>query len=140
MGAVAARLSDLVVVTSDNPRSEDPARIIDAIRRGIDSSTTAATGSPHLGITDRRTAIERAIDEAEPGDAVVIAGKGHETYQVVGATAGRVILRRSGARLHLQAQNFPYTAHVRLFRGSLSGRTAQGLAGESVRQHTQLTA
>ena len=52
MGAVAARLSDLVVVTSDNPRSEDPARIIDAIRRGIDSSTTAATGSPHLGITD----------------------------------------------------------------------------------------
>ena len=84
MGAVAARLSDLVVVTSDNPRSEDPDRIIDEIRRGIDSSTTAATGPPHLGITDRRTAIERAIDEAEPGDAVVIAGKGHETYQVVG--------------------------------------------------------
>ena len=84
MGAVAARLSDLVVVTSDNPRSEDPDRIIDEIRRGIGSPTTAATGPPHLGITDRRTAIERAIDEAEPGDAVVVAGKGHETWQVVG--------------------------------------------------------
>ena len=84
MGAVAARLSDLVVVTSDNPRSEDPGRIIDEIRRGIESSTTAATGPPHLGITDRSIAVERAIDEAGPGDAVVIAGKGHETYQEVG--------------------------------------------------------
>lgn len=84
MGAVAARLSDLVVVTSDNPRSEDPDRIIDEIRRGIDSSTTAATRPLCLAIADRGTAIERAIDGAEPGDAVVIAGKGHETYQVVG--------------------------------------------------------
>ena len=84
MGAVAARLSDLVVVTSDNPRSENPEHIIDEIRRGIGSSTTAATGPPHLGIADRGAAIERAIDEAEPGDAVVIAGKGHESHQVVG--------------------------------------------------------
>ena len=84
MGAVAARLSDLVVVTSDNPRSEDPDHIIDEIRRGIDSSTTTATGPPHLGIADRAVAIERAVNEAEPGDTVVIAGKGHETHQVVG--------------------------------------------------------
>ena len=84
MGAVAARLSDLVVVTSDNPRSEAPDHIIDEIRQGIESSTTTATGPPHLGIADRGAAIERAIDEADPGDAVVIAGKGHETHQVVG--------------------------------------------------------
>ena len=83
MGAVAARSSDLVVVTSDNPRSEDPARIIDEVRRGISSAVTT-TGPRHLDIADRRVAIERAIDEAEPGDTVVIAGKGHETHQVVG--------------------------------------------------------
>ena len=102
MGAVAARLSDLVVVTSDNPRSEDPDHIIDEIRRGIDSSTTTATGPPHLAIADRGTAIERAIGEAEPGDAVVIAGKGHETYQVVGDTRrpfdDRLVARAALAR------------------------------------------
>ena len=93
-------------MTSDNPRSEDPGRIIDEIRRGIDSSTTVASGPPHLGITDRSAAIERAIDEAEPGDAVVIAGKGHETYQVVGderrpfddRLVARAVLARRRAR------------------------------------------
>ncbi len=83
MGAVAARLSDLVVLTSDNPRSEDPDRIIDQIRRGV-LSTAGAAGCRHLAITDRRAAIERAIAEAEPGDAVVIAGKGHECVQEIG--------------------------------------------------------
>ena len=109
MGAVAARLSDLVVVTSDNPRFEDPDRIIDEIRRGIDSSTTAATVPAHLEIADRGTAIERAIDEVEPGDAVVIAGKGHETYQVVGderrpfddRLVARAALARRRARLRV---------------------------------------
>jgi UDP-N-acetylmuramoyl-L-alanyl-D-glutamate--2,6-diaminopimelate ligase len=109
MGAVAARLSDLVVVTSDNPRSEDPDRIIDEIRRGIDSSTTAATVPAHLEIADRSTAIERAIEEVEPGDAVVIAGKGHETYQVVGderrpfddRLVARAALARRRARPHI---------------------------------------
>jgi UDP-N-acetylmuramoyl-L-alanyl-D-glutamate--2,6-diaminopimelate ligase len=84
MGAVAARLSDLVVVTSDNPRSEDPNRIIDEIRLGITSTTVAGTAPSHLGIADRGAAIARAIHEAEPGDVVVIAGKGHEAWQVVG--------------------------------------------------------
>ena len=109
MGAVAARLSDLVVVTSDNPRFEDPDHIIDEIRRGIDSSTTAATGPPHLEIADRGVAIERAIDEAEPGDAIVIAGKGHETHQVVGderrpfddRLVARAALARRRARSHV---------------------------------------
>ena len=108
MGAVAARLSDLVVVTSDNPRSEDPDRIIDEIRRGIDSSTTADTGPPHLGITDRSMAIERAVNEAEPGDAVVIAGKGHETSQVVGDERrpfdDRLVARAALARRRARAR------------------------------------
>jgi UDP-N-acetylmuramoyl-L-alanyl-D-glutamate--2,6-diaminopimelate ligase len=84
MGAVAARLSDLIVVTSDNPRSEDPKRIIDEIRLGIESSTAPGAGPPHLAIADRGAAIERAIQEAESGDVVVIAGKGHEAWQEIG--------------------------------------------------------
>jgi UDP-N-acetylmuramoyl-L-alanyl-D-glutamate--2,6-diaminopimelate ligase len=88
MGAVAARLSDLVVVTSDNPRSEDPAKIIDEITRGI--VPPASPGAPKRPATplvthvDRRIAIEQAIRAANPGDLVLIAGKGHEKYQVIG--------------------------------------------------------
>ena len=84
MGAVAARLSDLVVLTSDNPRSEDPDLIIDQIRSGVLSTAGGEGGCRHLAIADRRAAIERAIAEAEPGDTVVIAGKGHEREQVIG--------------------------------------------------------
>jgi UDP-N-acetylmuramoyl-L-alanyl-D-glutamate--2,6-diaminopimelate ligase len=79
MGAVAARLSDLVVLTSDNPRSEDPDRIIEAIARGL-----APAATPFLTLPDRRLAIERAVREAEPGDLVLIVGKGHEKYQLIG--------------------------------------------------------
>jgi UDP-N-acetylmuramoyl-L-alanyl-D-glutamate--2,6-diaminopimelate ligase len=79
MGAVAARLSDLVVVTSDNPRSENPERIIAEIRRGM----TREIGEV-IEVPDRRQAIERAITEARPGDLVLVAGKGHEKYQIIG--------------------------------------------------------
>jgi UDP-N-acetylmuramoyl-L-alanyl-D-glutamate--2,6-diaminopimelate ligase len=91
MGAVAARLSDLVVITSDNPRSEDPMQIIEEIKRGIvvpadrtPPRGTPAKSTPHLAIVDRKAAIERAIREAAAGDLVLIAGKGHEKYQVIG--------------------------------------------------------
>jgi UDP-N-acetylmuramoyl-L-alanyl-D-glutamate--2,6-diaminopimelate ligase len=92
MGAVAARLSDLVIVTSDNPRSEDPDQIIDDIKRGIimpadrvsPKGQAAPRSTPCLAITDRKAAIERAVREARPGDLVLIAGKGHEKYQVIG--------------------------------------------------------
>ena len=92
MGAVAARLSDIVVVTSDNPRSEDPAGIIDQIKRGIvapDDRAPAKGRSAQrdvrcLAIVDRKEAIERAVKEAVPGDLILIAGKGHEKYQVIG--------------------------------------------------------
>ncbi len=85
MGAVASRMSDIVIITSDNPRSEDPARIIEEIERGV--ATTAgqpAGGSPRsFGIVDRLEAIDRAMAMASTGDTVVIAGKGHEKYQVI---------------------------------------------------------
>jgi UDP-N-acetylmuramoyl-L-alanyl-D-glutamate--2,6-diaminopimelate ligase len=94
MGAVAARLSDTVGLTSDNPRSEDPERIIDEIELGIappqdrgrqtGGAASAAGAVPRWWrMADRRAAIGRAIAEAGPGDVVVIAGKGHEKYQVV---------------------------------------------------------
>jgi UDP-N-acetylmuramoyl-L-alanyl-D-glutamate--2,6-diaminopimelate ligase len=78
MGEVAARLADRVLLTSDNPRGEDPLAIIDAIRSGM-SATSGCTVEP-----DRATAIALAIDDARPGDVVLIAGKGHEAVQVVG--------------------------------------------------------
>jgi UDP-N-acetylmuramoyl-L-alanyl-D-glutamate--2,6-diaminopimelate ligase len=88
MGAVAARLSDLVVLTSDNPRSEEPDRIIDEIKRGIvqptDPSAPVRVGTPLLVHLDRRIAIDQAIRAARAGDVVLIAGKGHEKYQVIG--------------------------------------------------------
>jgi len=78
MGAAVAELADLAVVTSDNPRTEDPRAIIDQILPGVPR--------PFLVEVDRRTAIRAAIAEATPGDIVVIAGKGHEDYQILGTT------------------------------------------------------
>ncbi len=78
MGEVAARLADRVLLTSDNPRGEDPLAIIDAVRAGM-ASTATCTVEP-----DRRAAITRAVGEARPGDVVLIAGQGHVAVQVVG--------------------------------------------------------
>jgi UDP-N-acetylmuramoyl-L-alanyl-D-glutamate--2,6-diaminopimelate ligase len=83
MGAVAARLSDLIVITSDNPRTEDPLRIIDEVCRGL-TADTRKNNQRVLTIPDRREAIGKAIGQARPGDFVLIAGKGHEKYQVIG--------------------------------------------------------
>jgi UDP-N-acetylmuramoyl-L-alanyl-D-glutamate--2,6-diaminopimelate ligase len=79
MGAVAARLSDVVVLTSDNPRSEPPEAILEEIRRGIPPGRAADT----LVVPDRREAIARALEMGREGVVVVIAGKGHEPYQVL---------------------------------------------------------
>ena len=83
MGAVASRLSDVLVVTSDNPRHEDPRRIIEEIQRGI-TPDTRKEGAELFAIADRRAAIAKAIEVARPGDMVLLAGKGHEKYQVLG--------------------------------------------------------
>jgi UDP-N-acetylmuramoyl-L-alanyl-D-glutamate--2,6-diaminopimelate ligase len=84
MGAVAGRLSDLIVITSDNPRGEDPLKIIEEIQRGITADTRRDTAQRMLTYVDRRDAIGKAIELARPGDVVLIAGKGHEKYQIVG--------------------------------------------------------
>jgi UDP-N-acetylmuramoyl-L-alanyl-D-glutamate--2,6-diaminopimelate ligase len=80
MAAVAAKLADRVVVTSDNPRSEDPQAIIAEILTGLDEAGRRKTAVQ----ADRRAAIEQAIQEARAGDIVLLAGKGHETYQIIG--------------------------------------------------------
>jgi UDP-N-acetylmuramoyl-L-alanyl-D-glutamate--2,6-diaminopimelate ligase len=77
MGEAAVQLADVAIVTSDNPRGESPQAIIDEILRGM--GTAARVVEP-----DRKEAIRRALTEAKPGDSVVVAGKGHEDYQIVG--------------------------------------------------------
>lgn len=77
MGAIAERLADVVIVTSDNPRTESPSAILDEIEGGM-------TTGRHERIEDRRAAIARALEVARPGDVVLLAGKGHETYQIIG--------------------------------------------------------
>jgi UDP-N-acetylmuramoyl-L-alanyl-D-glutamate--2,6-diaminopimelate ligase len=78
MGLVASTYSDVAIVTSDNPRSEDPDTIIDAIMTGIAPGTTV------LRETDRRAAIALAFENARRGDVIVLAGKGHESTQIIG--------------------------------------------------------
>jgi UDP-N-acetylmuramoyl-L-alanyl-D-glutamate--2,6-diaminopimelate ligase len=93
MGRAAGAGSDLAIVTSDNPRTEDPARIIDDVLPGLEAAGRARLGaaaardgaSGYVVEPDRRAAIALAIAAARPGDAVLVAGKGHEEYQLVGA-------------------------------------------------------
>jgi UDP-N-acetylmuramyl-tripeptide synthetase len=119
MGAVAGRLSDIVVVTSDNPRTENPAAIIDEILRGMPApadrvvqngaARKTVRGPEVHTVIDRRAAIDQAIEVAQPGDVVIIAGKGHEKYQVIGertlrfddVEVAREALARRRARLRV---------------------------------------
>jgi UDP-N-acetylmuramoyl-L-alanyl-D-glutamate--2,6-diaminopimelate ligase len=78
MGKIAAELADWAIVTSDNPRTEDPERILQDILTGIPNTVEP------LVIGDRAEAIRTAILQAQPGDGVLIAGKGHEDYQILG--------------------------------------------------------
>jgi len=79
MGEAAASLSDVVILTSDNPRTEDPEKILADAEVGIQK-----TGKSYRKIADRRDAIHQAISQASRGDLVLIAGKGHEDYQIIG--------------------------------------------------------
>jgi UDP-N-acetylmuramoyl-L-alanyl-D-glutamate--2,6-diaminopimelate ligase len=79
MGKVAEQGADLVIITNDNPRTEDPEQILDDIESGMQPGR-------HLRIVKRKAAIQRALDEAVDGDVVLLAGKGHETYQIIGTT------------------------------------------------------
>ena len=84
MGAIAARLADRVIITSDNPRSEEPEAICRDIEQGLSQQlrTGPASAAGYEVVVDRRAAIRRALEQAGPGDLVLIAGKGHETYQI----------------------------------------------------------
>jgi UDP-N-acetylmuramoyl-L-alanyl-D-glutamate--2,6-diaminopimelate ligase len=83
MGSAAARHADVVILTSDNPRNEDPMAIISEVLEGVVAERTQGADAV---LEDRRAAIRAALEEARPGDVVVIAGKGHETGQEI---AGR---------------------------------------------------
>ena len=78
MGEIATRLADFTIITNDNPRTEDPDQIIDDIKKGIKKEANYSV------VPDRRQAIKTAIKMAQEGDLVVIAGKGHEDYQIIG--------------------------------------------------------
>ena len=94
MGSVAAQYADVVVITSDNPRSEDPLEIMSAVRGGVPSDYSGVVVTE----PDRRDAIAAAFALAEAGDVVVIAGKGHEQTQTIGTTVvpfdDRVVARQ----------------------------------------------
>ncbi|MEX0746599.1 MAG: UDP-N-acetylmuramyl-tripeptide synthetase, partial [Rhodothermales bacterium] len=103
MGAIAERLADEVIVTSDNPRTEDPSSILNDIRQGMANPESAEW------IIDRRQAIRESARRAKAGDVVLIAGKGHEDYQIVGREKlpfdDRLIVRQAFAdRTHENPQ------------------------------------
>ena len=93
MGEVAARFSDIVILTSDNPRTEDPEAILEEIRIGIKPSIMSEISQSEarmvgrkgfFSIVDRREAINYAVSLLVPGDVLLVAGKGHEDYQIIG--------------------------------------------------------
>ncbi len=94
MGRIGAQSADLVIITSDNPRSEDPEKILDQVEAGvidagsvrIDPAQYEAVGKVYIRRADRRAAIELALSLARSGDCIFIGGKGHETYQIIGST------------------------------------------------------
>ena len=81
MAAIAAKLADYLIVTSDNPRTEEPGAIIAEILTGLEG-----TSVPRVVIPDRREAIRWAIEHGQKDDVIILAGKGHETYQIIGKT------------------------------------------------------
>jgi UDP-N-acetylmuramoyl-L-alanyl-D-glutamate--2,6-diaminopimelate ligase len=78
MGEVSGQMADLTIITSDNPRMEEPQEIINDIKIGI-----GKTQGSYVEICDRKEAIAYAIEHGEPGDIIVLAGKGHEDYQEI---------------------------------------------------------
>ncbi|MBE6629375.1 MAG: UDP-N-acetylmuramoyl-L-alanyl-D-glutamate--2,6-diaminopimelate ligase [Ruminococcaceae bacterium] len=103
MGRIASRLADFVILTSDNARGEDPNKILEQILRGVDKE------KPHCVIRDRREAIAYALEEARPADILILAGKGHEEYEILGGKrlpfSEREIVREYLAKRSLNGEN-----------------------------------
>ncbi|MCE9579054.1 MAG: UDP-N-acetylmuramoyl-L-alanyl-D-glutamate--2,6-diaminopimelate ligase [Deltaproteobacteria bacterium] len=116
MGAAVAELADLAVVTSDNPRTEDPRAILDMI--------LPAVPKPFVVDVDRRNAIRAAIAEATPGDVVVIAGKGHEDYQILGTTKIHFDDREEAAAACALRPRFSLETIAALTGGTLTGEAS----------------
>lgn len=102
MGKIAARYADIIIMTSDNPRTEDPESILDEIEQGLIEE--GATNARYERIADRAQAIQKAVEMASRNDVVLIAGKGHETYQTIGQTSchfdDRLIAKEAIRGLH----------------------------------------
>lgn len=86
MGQAAVQFSDVVILTSDNPRTEDPLAILSEVEAGVTEALRRRPQVQYQKIPDRREAIQAAVRQARPGDMVVIAGKGHEDYQIIGTS------------------------------------------------------
>ncbi|HXV69654.1 MAG TPA: UDP-N-acetylmuramoyl-L-alanyl-D-glutamate--2,6-diaminopimelate ligase [Nitrospira sp.] len=103
MGGVAVRYSDVVILTSDNPRTEDPQAILQEVEAGVTEALRQRPQVQYRKLTDRQEAIAAAVQEARSGDMVLIAGKGHEDYQIIGTTKfhfdDREVAREAIARL-----------------------------------------
>ncbi|MGZ8379960.1 MAG: UDP-N-acetylmuramoyl-L-alanyl-D-glutamate--2,6-diaminopimelate ligase [Nitrospira sp.] len=107
MGEAAVRYSDVVVLTSDNPRTEDPLSILEQVEVGVIEALRLRPHVQYRKVSDRRDAIEEAVREAQSGDMVLIAGKGHEDYQIIGTQkvhfddreVARDAIERLGARI-----------------------------------------
>lgn len=103
MGRAAVQFSDVVILTSDNPRTEDPLAILDEVEAGVKEALAHRPDVQYRKVPDRREAIAAAVREARPGDMVLIAGKGHEDYQIIGKTKfhfdDREVAREAIARL-----------------------------------------
>ena len=138
MGRVAAEQADLVVITSDNPRSEPPEVILDQIEEGVKGSSTplltvaqmASAPKGYLRETDRRKAIELALAAGRPGDMIFIGGKGHETYQIIGASRqsfdDRLVVREY---LGAMSQEPPVIGTVETLAADAGGRITSGDPG-----------
>lgn len=121
MGAAATEGADLVVVTSDNPRTEDPQAIIEQILPGVPA--------PFFVHPDRRVGIAAAVFEAVPGDIVLIAGKGHETYQILGTETIHFDDREEAARMTRARWRFPLDELARACGGTVTHRPGGAGAG-----------
>lgn len=115
MGEISDRLSDISIVTSDNPRTEDPDQIISDILKGI----PAKSNSQIIVEPDRKSAIQTAVELAMPGDSVLIAGKGHEKYQIIGTRTHNFSDRLVAEEALLAARNKNSRAWIQIDRGAI---------------------